>query len=59
MYKATAAQQAAESSPEAGGAQQANAETQGQGQQGGGQTATDTKKEDIIDADFKAEDDNK
>ncbi len=60
VYKATAAQQAAEQQgPEAGGAQQANAQAQGQDQPGGGQTATDTQKEDIIDADFKAEDDNK
>ncbi len=58
VYKATAAQQAASQGPEAG-AQQANADPQGQSQQGGGQTATDTKKEDVIDADFKAEDDSK
>ena len=58
VYKATAAQQAAGQGPEAG-AQQANADPQGQSQQNGGQTATDTKKEDIIDADFKAEDDKK
>ncbi|MCK4882543.1 MAG: Hsp70 family protein, partial [Candidatus Omnitrophica bacterium] len=60
VYKATAAQQAAgQPGPEAGGAQQANADEQGQGQPGGSQTATDTQQEDIIDADFKAEDDSK
>jgi len=59
VYKATAAQQATGGSAEAGGAQQANAGDQGAGQQGDGPTATDTKKEDVIDADFKAEDDKK
>ncbi len=56
VYKATAAQQASGQGPEAG-AQQANAGEQGPDQQGGAQTATDEKKEDIIDADFKAEED--
>jgi molecular chaperone DnaK len=55
VYKATASQQAAG----AGGAQHANASSHDAGGQGGGQTATDTKKEDIIDADFRAEDDKK
>ena len=60
VYKATAAQQAAgQPEPEAA-AQQANAQDQGPaGQQGGAQTATDAQKEDIIDADFKAEDESK
>ena len=58
VYKATAAQQAA-GGDDAAGALQANAGAQDAGQQDGGQTATDTKKEDIIDADFKAEDDKK
>ncbi len=59
VYKATASQQAAGGGAEAEGAQQANAGDQGAGQQGDTSTATDTKKEDIIDADFKAEDDKK
>jgi len=59
VYKATASQQASGGGDEAGGAQQANAGDQGAGQQTDGSTATDTKKEDIIDADFKAEDDKK
>lgn len=58
VYKATAAQQAAAGGANAS-AQQANATEQNAGQQGGGQTATDAKKEDVIDADFKAEDDKK
>ncbi|MBN1869093.1 MAG: molecular chaperone DnaK [Candidatus Omnitrophica bacterium] len=53
IYKATAAQQASgQQGPEPGDAQE-----QG-GPQGGGQTK-DAQKDDIIDADFKAEDDNK
>jgi len=59
VYKATASQQAAGGGAEAEGAQQANVGDQGAGQQGDTSTATDTKKEDIIDADFKAEDDKK
>lgn len=59
VYKATASQQAAGGEANADGAQQANAGAQDAGQESGGQTATDTKKEDIIDADFKAEDDKK
>jgi molecular chaperone DnaK len=56
VYKATASQQAAGNSDT--GAQQANAGQDGEaGGHQGGHTATDTKKEDIIDADFKAEDD--
>ena len=55
VYKATAAQQTA---GETAGAQ-ANADPQGAQSQGESQTATDTKKEDIIDADFTAEEDKK
>ena len=56
VYKATASQQAASGDA---GAQQANAGPGDAGHQGGGRTATDTEKDDIIDADFKAEDDQK
>jgi len=56
VYKATASQQAAGGDA---GAQQANAGPGDAGHQGGGRTATDTEKDDIIDADFKAEDDQK
>lgn len=52
VYKATAAQQTP-------GQQQAHGDAQADGQQAGGRTATDTEKDDIIDADFKAEDDKK
>lgn len=52
VYKATASQQAAGQE----GSQQANADGSRKGK---GQTATDTKNDDVIDADFKAEDDEK
>ena len=58
VYKATASQQTAGGAD--AGAQRANAREGGPGgQHGGGHTATDTDKEDIIDADFKAEDEQK
>jgi molecular chaperone DnaK len=59
VYKATAAQQSSGQSSAAGGQSQSNAGSQHSNHPGGGHTATDTEKEDIIDADFKAEDDKK
>jgi len=58
VYKATAAQQTA-GGAEAADAQQAANTGPDVGTQGSSQTATDTKKDDVIDADFKAEDDEK
>jgi molecular chaperone DnaK len=59
VYKATAAQQASAQGAGPGGAQQAHADSQDDSREGGSQKRSENEKEDIIDADFKAEDDEK